>query len=75
MPIRKYCGYRKEKNIIQETMKEIVRISNLDQIDLTKGKWLILTRTVSRLLKIEEELIKKIYILKVTEEKASGSGI
>ena len=42
-------------------MKEIVRIYNLDQIDLTKGKWLILTRTVSRLLKIARINRKNLY--------------
>jgi superfamily I DNA/RNA helicase len=34
-------------------------IYNLDEIDLTKGKWLILARTVSKLKKIEEILIEK----------------
>jgi superfamily I DNA/RNA helicase len=34
-------------------------IYNLDEIDLTKGKWLILARTVSKLLKIEDILREK----------------
>ena len=34
-------------------------IYNLDEIDLTKGKWLILARTVSKLLKIEDSLREK----------------
>ena len=34
-------------------------IYNLDEIDLTKGKWLIITRTVSKLLKIQDMLIEK----------------
>ena len=34
-------------------------IYNLDEIDLTKGKWLILARTVSKLLKIENILKEK----------------
>jgi len=34
-------------------------VANLDQIDLSKGEWLILTRTVSRLLKIEKDLRRK----------------
>ena len=34
-------------------------IYNLDEIDLTKGNWLILARTVSKLLKIEDSLKEK----------------
>ena len=34
-------------------------IYNLDEIDLTKGRWLILARTVSKLLKIEDSLREK----------------
>ena len=34
-------------------------IYNLDEIDLTKGNWLILARTVSKLLKIEDILKEK----------------
>ena len=34
-------------------------IYNLNEIDLTKGKWLILARTVSKLLKIEDILKEK----------------
>jgi DNA helicase-2/ATP-dependent DNA helicase PcrA len=34
-------------------------IYNLDEIDLTKGNWLILARTVSKLLKIEDSLREK----------------
>ncbi|BCV03031.1 MAG: hypothetical protein CM15mV60_010 [uncultured marine virus] len=45
------------------------------QVDLTEGKWLILTRTVSRLLKIEEQLKKKNLYFESNEEKRQGSGI
>ena len=34
-------------------------INNLSQIDLTKGKWLIQARTISRLMKIDEALRKQ----------------
>ena len=34
-------------------------IGNLSQVDLTKGKWLILSRTISRQVKIAEELKRK----------------
>ena len=34
-------------------------IGNLSQVDLNKGKWLILSRTISRQVKIAEELKRK----------------
>ena len=44
-------------------------IANLGQVDLTKGKWLILTRTKSQLLELMNEVRKKkIYIIKVEEK-------
>ena len=46
-------------------------ISNINQVDLTKGKWLILTRTVSRQEKIKEELKKKNLFLKQVEKKVT----
>ena len=34
-------------------------IYNIDEVDLTKGKWLILSRTISKVLKISDMLIEK----------------
>jgi superfamily I DNA/RNA helicase len=45
-------------------------ISNINQVDLTKGKWLILTRTVSRQEKIKEELKKKNLYFETSREKS-----
>jgi len=45
-------------------------ISNINQVDLTKGKWLILTRTVSRQEKIKEELKKKNLFFETSREKS-----
>jgi DNA helicase-2/ATP-dependent DNA helicase PcrA len=45
-------------------------IYNLDEIDLTKGKWLILARTISKILKIEEILIEKGLYYESTKRKS-----
>ena len=60
MCIENIVGNRKEKKYYPRDYEgKCEEIANLDQIDLTEGKWLILTRTVSRLIKIEKQLIKK----------------
>ena len=60
MCIENIVGNRKEKKYYPRDYEGYCEeIANLDQIDLTEGKWLILTRTVSRLIKIEKQLIKK----------------
>ena len=57
--IENIVGPRKIKKYYSRDFDGICEeIANLDQIDLSKGKWLILTRTVSRLLKIEDYLKK-----------------
>ncbi len=58
--VENIIGSRKEKKYYPRNHDGICEeIANLDQVDLSKGKWLILTRTVSRLLRIEENLKKK----------------
>jgi superfamily I DNA/RNA helicase len=53
-------GIRKHKNYFpRDFIGESDEIANLGQVDLTQGKWLILSRTISRLMKIDEELRKK----------------
>ena len=53
-------GIKKQKVYYPRNYKGICEeIYNLNEIDLTKGKWLILARTISKLLKIEEILIEK----------------
>ena len=59
-PIERILGPRKEKKYYARDHEgEVETISNISQVDLTKGKWLILSRTISRQLKIGEELQKK----------------
>jgi len=59
-PIEQIMGIRKEKHYLPRDFEgESLTISNINQIDLTKGKWLILSRTISRQLKIAEELKRK----------------
>jgi superfamily I DNA/RNA helicase len=53
-------GIRKEKHYLPRDYEgESFTIGNLSQVDLTKGKWLILSRTISRQVKIAEELKRK----------------
>lgn len=53
-------GIKKQKLYYSRNYRGISEeIYNLDEIDLIKGKWLILARTVSKLKKIEEILIEK----------------
>ena len=60
MCVENIIGDRKIKNYYPRDYKGLCEeIANLDQVNLSKEKWLILTRTVSRLLKIEDELRKK----------------
>ena len=60
MCIENIVGNRKEKKYYpRDYQGNCEEIANLDQVDLSTGKWLILTRTVSRLLKIEEQLKKQ----------------
>jgi len=71
IPISKIKGPRKDKNYYPRKFEGTSeRINNLDQIDLTSGKWLILTRTLSRLSSIKEELIKRNLYFKVKKEKS-----
>lgn len=60
VPISNIIGNRKEKKYLPRDFEgESERINNLDQVDLRTGKWLILTRTTSRLFTIKEELQKR----------------
>ena len=53
-------GVKKNKKYYPRDYEGVCEeIYNLDEIDLTKGKWLILARTVSKLLKIEDTLREK----------------
>jgi hypothetical protein len=60
IPLNNIIGQRKLKQYYPRDYEGLCeRINNLDQIDVTEGKWLILTRTVSRLIKMIKELRKR----------------
>ena len=51
---------RKEKEYLPRPYEgECKHISNLGQVDLSKGKWLILTRTKNQLLDLMKQVRKK----------------
>ena len=63
-PVERISGIRKKKDYLPRDFEgESKYIANLGQIDLLKGKWLILTRTKSQLLELMKELRKKEFIL------------
>ena len=58
--VNRILGQRKIKDYFPKTNEgQSFHISDLGQIDLSKGKWLILSRTKSNMLKIMEQLKKK----------------
>jgi superfamily I DNA/RNA helicase len=60
LPLEKIRGLRKHKIYYPRDFEgESFRINNLDQIDLTQGKYLILTRTIHRLVDMLKELRKR----------------
>ena len=60
IPINNIVGLRKLKQYYPRNFEgKCEEINNIDEIDLSTGKWLILTRTISRLLKIQDQLIDK----------------
>src|SRR6056300_1456129 len=60
LPLEKIRGLRKEKIYYPRDFEgESFRINNLDQLNLFEGKYLILTRTISRLVDMTKELRKR----------------
>jgi len=75
-PIERILGMRKEKHYLPRDFEgESLTISNLNQIDLTKGKWLILSRTISKQLKIAKELKKKNLYYQTNKGKSFNVGM
>ena len=59
-PVERISGIRKQKEYLPRDHEgECKYISNLGQVDLKKGKWLILTRTKNQLLELMKEVRKK----------------
>ena len=60
VPLTNIIGQRKLKQYYPRDCEGLSeRINNLDQVDLTQGKWLIQTRTISRLNRMTKELRKR----------------
>ena len=75
-PIERIIGMRKEKNYLPRDFEgETSTIANLNQIDLTKDKWLILSRTISRQVEIAKELKKKNLFYETNKGKSFKVGL
>ncbi len=75
-PIERIIGIRKEKNYLPRDFEgETSTIANLNQIDLTKDKWLILSRTISRQVEIAKELKKKNLFYETNKGKSFKVGL
>jgi len=58
--VSKIAGIRKHKEYLPRAQEGLAcHINNLGQVDLSQGKWLVLTRTKSNLLDIMKELKSK----------------
>jgi len=71
LPLEKIRGLRKDKIYYPRDYEgECMRINNLDQIDLTEGRYLILTRTIYRRDLIAKELRKRNLYFKSHRDKS-----
>ena len=75
-PINNIIGIRKLKKYYPRDYEgESHYISDLNQVDLTQGKWLILTRTKSNLLDIMKDLKRKNFYYQSNKGKSFNVGI
>ena len=75
-PIMKIQGIRKTKHYLPRDYEgESHYIADLNQVDLTKGKWLILTRTKSNLLDIMKDLRRKNFYYQSNKGKSFKVGM
>ena len=71
LPLEKIRGLRKEKIYYPRDFEgEAMRINNLDYINLYEGKYLILTRTIHRLVEMAKELRKRNLYYQIRKEKS-----
>jgi len=71
IPISNIVGLRKLKKYYPRDFEgKSERINNLDNVNLHEGKWLILTRTISRLVKMAKELKKRNLYFKTNKGKS-----
>ena len=74
--VDRIAGIRKHKEYLPRAQEGLAsHINNLGQVDLTKGKWLILTRTRSNLLDIMKELKNKNVYYQSNKGKSFNVGI
>ena len=74
--VSRISGIRKHKEYLPRAQEGFAsHINNLGQVDLTKGKWLILTRTKSNLLDIMKELKSKNIYYQTNKGKSFNVGI
>ena len=74
--IDRISGIRKHKEYLPRSEEGYAQhISNLGQIDLTKGKWLILTRTKDNLLDIARQLKSKNIYYQTNKGKSFNVGM
>jgi len=75
-PIMKIQGIRKTKHYLPRDYEgESHYIADLNQVDLTKDKWLILTRTKSNLLDIMKDLRRKNFYYQSNKGKSFKVGM
>jgi superfamily I DNA/RNA helicase len=74
--VSQISGIRKHKEYLPRAQKgHASYINNFGQVDLSKGKWLILTRTKSNLLDIMKELKSKNIYYQTNKGKSFNVGI
>jgi len=74
--VSRISGIRKHKEYLPRAQEGFAsHINNLGQVDLTKGRWLILTRTKSNLLDIMKELKSKNIYYQSNKGKSFNVGI
>ena len=74
--VDRISGIRKHKEYLPRNEEgHSQHISNLGQVDLTKGKWLILTRTKSNLLDIMKDLKRKNFYYQSNKGKSFKVGM
>ena len=75
-PISKIMGLRKTKEYLpRKYLGHSYYISDLNHVDLSKGKWLILTRTKSNLIQIMKDLKKKNFYYQTNKGKSYKVGL
>tara|TARA_R100001480_G_scaffold30410_2_gene41418 strand:- start:167 stop:1594 length:1428 start_codon:yes stop_codon:yes gene_type:complete len=74
--VSKIAGIRKHKEYLPRAQEGLAcYINNLGQVDLSQGKWLVLTRTKSNLLDIMKELKSKNIYYQSNKGKSFNVGI